>query len=88
MVQETHKPGMSVSLVARRNQLSRSMLSRWRKLAAGAPRDALHTDLAAGTASDGRSAKQQIEELLRLLGKKTMECELLKEALESARRKK
>jgi len=40
------------------------------------------------SASENRALKKRVRELERLLGKKTMEVEILKEAIEIAREKK
>src|ERR1700745_1043678 len=84
MVEETFEPGMTVSLVARRRGVAPNQLFTWRRLVA---KDSF---IAAGSgeevvpASDYRALQSQIRELHRLLGKKTLEVEILKEALEHA----
>ena len=88
LVQETYEPGMTVSLVARRHQVSPSLLFRWRKLDAGGALSAMQADEVVVPASQVQALQQQIKELQRLLGKKTMENEILKEAVEYARGKK
>ena len=88
MVEETNEPGMTVSLVARRHQVSPSLLFRWRKLAASGALSAVQADEAVVPASEVQSLQHQVKELQRLLGKKTMENEILKEAVEVARQKK
>ena len=88
MVQETYEPGMTVSLVARRHAISPSLLFRWRKLASSGALSAMQADEAVVPASEVQALQQQVKELQRLLGKKTMENEILKEAVEVARTKK
>ena len=73
MVEETFVPGMTVSLVARRHGVAPNQLFTWRRLVAQG-----------GLASDYRALQNQVRELHRLLGKKTLETEILKEALEHA----
>lgn len=88
LVRQTYEPGMSVSLVARQNGVAASLLFNWRKL----DREGALTAVSAGEsvvpASELASARAQITQLQRMLGKKTMEAEILKEAVELAREKK
>jgi len=84
MVAETSEPGMSVSLVARRHGVAPSQLFAWRRLANQGALTATQADEEVVPASEYRSLQNQIRELQRLLGKKTLESEILKEALEVA----
>ncbi|HAH0055651.1 TPA: IS3 family transposase [Escherichia coli] len=88
IVQQSFEPGMKVSLVARQHGVAASQLFLWRKQY----QEGSLTAVAAGEqvvpASELAAAMKQIKELQRLLGKKTMENELLKEAVEYGRGKK
>jgi transposase len=88
LVRQTYEPGMSVSLVARQHGVGASQLFNWRKL----DREGALTAVGAGElvvpASELANARAQIAQLQRLLGKKTMENEILKEAVELARERK
>ncbi|EEW1575721.1 IS3 family transposase [Escherichia coli] len=88
IVQQSFEPGMTVSLVARQHGVAASQLFLWRKQY----QEGSLTAVAAGEqvvpASELAAAIKQIKELQRLLGKKTMENELLKEAVEYGRAKK
>jgi transposase len=75
MVEETFEPGMTVSLVARRHGVAPKQL--WWLTADGSGEEVV-------PASDYRALHNQVRELHRLLGKKTLEAEILKEALEHA----
>jgi transposase len=88
MVAETHEPGMTVSLVARRHGVAPNQLFTWRRLAAQGALTAAGAEEAVVPASDYRALQAQLREMQRLLGKKTMEAEILKEALEVAAQKK
>ena len=88
MVAETHEPGVTVSLVARRHGVAPNQLFTWRKLAAQGALTATGAEEAVVPASDYRALQGQLREMQRLLGKKTMEAEILKEALEVAAQKK
>ncbi len=85
IVQQSFEPGMTVSLVARQHGVAASQLFLWRKQY----QEGSLTAVAAGEqvvpASELAAAMKQIKELQRLLGKKTMENELLKEAVEYGR---
>ncbi|XSV38169.1 IS3-like element IS2 family transposase [Escherichia coli] len=88
IVQQSFEPGMTVSLVARQHGVAASQLFLWRKQY----QEGSLTAVAAGEqvvpASELAAAMKQIKELQRLLGKKTMENELLKEAVKYGRGKK
>ena len=82
IVAETQEPGVTVSLVARRHGIAPNQLFAWRRLAAQGALTATQSDGPVVPASEYRSLQSQVRELQRLLGKKTMEAEILKEALE------
>ncbi|HBC7364356.1 TPA: IS3 family transposase [Klebsiella oxytoca] len=88
IVQLSFEPGMTVSLVARQHGVAASQLFLWRKQY----QEGSLTAVAAGEqvvpASELAAAMKQIKELQRLPGKKTMENEFLKEAVEYGRGKK
>ena len=75
---------MTVSLVARRHGVAPNQLFRWRRLAAQGALIATRAQEEVVAASEYRALQSQVRELQRLLGKKTMEAEILKEALEVA----
>lgn len=84
IVQETYEPGVTVSLVARRHGISPNQLFTWRKLASQGALTAAGAEEEVVPASEYRGLQNQVRELQRLLGKKTLEAEILKEALELA----
>lgn len=88
LVKETYEPGMSVSLVARKHGISASQLFNWRKLEREGALVAVHSGESVVPASELAAARAQITQLQRMLGKKTMEAEILREAVELAREKK
>lgn len=81
IIQQTMKPGMNISLVARLHGIQPILLFRWKKQYLTTV-----TIVAAGEdvvpASELVAALKQVREIQRLLGKKTMEVEILKEAME------
>ena len=88
MVLETEQPGMSVSVVARKYEVQPNQLFRWRRLFHEGALTAVRADEELVPSSEVKELKRRIRELERMLGRKTMETEILKDALEIAREKK
>lgn len=88
VVAETMQPGMSISYVARRHGLSPSLVFRWRQLMSEGGKEAVRVDDDVVGANEVRRLEERVRELERMLGRKTMEVEILKEALDLARAKK
>lgn len=88
IVQETYAPGMSVSLVARRHGIAPNQLFTWRRLYASGALSAVGAGEEVVAASEYRALQHQVRELQRLLGKKTLENEILREALDLVQPKK
>jgi transposase len=88
VVAETMQPGMSISYVARRHGLSPSLVFRWRQLMSEGGKEAVRVDDDVVAASEVRRLEERVRDLERMLGRKTLEVEILKEALELARTKK
>jgi len=84
IIQETYEPDATVSIVARRHGIQPNQLFAWRKLASQGALTATAAEEEVVPASEYRALQNQVKELQRLLGKKTMEGEILKEALEVA----
>jgi transposase len=85
---EAEKPGNSVSLIARTYGVSVSAMFEWRKNMSKGAIAGLSTDEDLVPASQVRELKTKLRELERLLGRKTVEVEILKEAVELGREKK
>ena len=88
IVAESFEPGETVSSVARRNRVAPNLLFRWRKLMSEGGAIAVSSDESVVGNSEVKHLKRQVQELERLLGRKTMETEILKEALDKASQKK
>ena len=88
IVAETYEPGVTVSLVARRHGVAPNQVFSWRRLAAQGALTAAGSEEEVVPASDYRALQSQLREMQRLLGKKTMENEILREALAMAQEKK
>ena len=82
IIQQTMEPGMNVSHVTRLHGIQPSLLFKWKKQY----QEGSLTPVAAGEevvpASELTAALKQVRELQRLLGRKTMEVEIMKEAVE------
>ena len=79
---------LSVSEVARRNGVAPNLLFRWRRLMSEGGVAAVGSDEEVVGASEVRRLEERVRELERLLGKKTMEVEILRDALDKANSKK
>jgi len=88
MVEEAMQPGMSVSYVARQHGVAPSLLFAWKRRMLEGGFQAVAADEDVVGSSKVRDLEKRVHELERLLGRKTLENELLKEALELARPKK
>jgi len=84
IVEETYLPGHSVSLVARRHGIAGNQLFAWRRLMSQGALTAAGAGEKVVPASQYRALESQVRELQRLLGKKTMESEVLREAVTRA----
>jgi len=87
LVRRSYEPGMSVSLVARQEGVAASLLFQWRKLERKGALTAVSAGEAVVPASELAAAGAEIAKLHRVLGKKTLENKILKEAVEYAAEK-
>jgi len=85
---EAAQPGMSISYVARRHGISPSLLFGWRRRMTEGGKEAVRADDAVVASSEVRALEKRVRELERVLGKKTLENEILREALKIAQEKK
>ncbi|OQB76036.1 MAG: IS2 repressor TnpA [Deltaproteobacteria bacterium ADurb.Bin135] len=88
IVQEAEQPGNSISSVARKYDIHPNQLFRWRRLIELGALVAAGSEEAVVPLSEVKELKARVRELERILGKKTMEVEILKDAIEIAREKK
>ena len=84
IVEETYLPGSSVSEVARRYGVNGNQVFGWRRLLAQGALTAAGAGEEVVAASEYRALETQVRELQRLLGMKTMEILILKEAVSRA----
>ena len=88
IIGETYEPGESVSAVARRHGVAANLVFRWRRLMNEGGSIAVHSDETVVGNSEVRKLEGRFRDLERLLGRKTMEVEILKDALDKAESKK
>jgi len=88
MVRRAMDPGMSVSLVAREVGIASSQLFTWKRLYLEGGLSAVGANETVVAASELKEAMQRIKQLERALGRKTLENDILREAVEIAHEKK
>ncbi|WP_350262762.1 IS3 family transposase (plasmid) [Pantoea sp. BJ2] len=88
IIQQTMEPGMTVSHVARLHGINANQIFKWRRQYEDGSLTAVASGEEVVPASELAAANKQIRELQRLLVKKTMEAEILKEAVGFVRAKK
>ena len=88
IIEESFDPGETVSSVARRHGVAPNLLFRWRRLLNEGGATAVGSDEPVIGSSEVRKLEDRIRDLERLLGRKTMENEILREALSKAQAKK
>ena len=88
IVEETEQPGMSISAVARKYGMHPNQLFKWRRLMHEGALSAVDAGEAVVPISEAKELRSRIRELERLLGRKTMEVEIIKDAIRIAREKK
>jgi transposase len=88
LLEEATRPGNSISGTARRYGLQPSLLFHWKRQVEAGAQTALESGEAVVPESEARMLRAKVRELERLLGKKTMEVEILREAVEISRSKK
>ena len=88
IVEETLEDGASLSVVARRNGVAPNLLYRWRRLMLEGGSVAVSEDDDVTSNRVVRQLEERIRALERHLGRKTLEAEILREALDKSRVKK
>jgi len=88
MVRKSMEAGMSVSLVSREVGISSSQLFTWKRLYLEGGLSAVGSNEAVVAASELKEALNRIKQLERALGRKTLENDILREAVDLAREKK
>ena len=85
---EAAAPGMTISYVARRHGISPSLIFGWRRRMTEGGKEAVRADDEVVASAEVRALQKRIRELERVLGRKTLENEILREAIKVAQEKK
>lgn len=88
IIEESFQPGETVSSVARRRGVAPNLLYRWRRLMTEGGAAAVGSDEPVVGSSEVRRLEERVRELERMLGRKTMEVEIFREALAKSESKK
>ena len=88
MIEESYEPGKTVSYVSRVHGISASQLFGWRKKYEEGGLTGVSSEERVVPESELKKAQDRIKRLERLLGQKTEEVEVLKEAVKIGREKK
>ena len=84
---EASAPGMTISYVARRHGISPSLIFGWRRRMTEGGKEAVRADDEVVASAEIRALQKRIRELERVLGRKTLENEILREAIKVAQEK-
>ena len=87
-MEEALTSGDSVSAVVRRHGVAPNLVYRWRRLMTEGGAIAVRADDGVTGNGEVRRLEERVRELERQLGRKTLEVEILKEAVAKARAKK
>jgi len=88
IVEETYQPGVSVSYIARKHGIPPNQVFYWRRHMESGALAGLDFEEELFPKSKVRDLVNRVRELERILGKKTMENEILREAVKLGREKK
>ena len=88
IIEQSFEPGETVSSAARRHGVAPNLLYRWRRLLSEGGAAAVDSDEPVVGNSEVKKLEDRVRELERMLGRKTMEVEILREALSKADSKK
>ncbi len=88
IIEETYQAGSSVSQVARKYGIIPSQLFYWRRMMESGAMKGISSEEELVPKSQIKDLERRVRELERILGKKTLENEILKEAVRIGREKK
>lgn len=88
IVQASYEPGVLVAEVARKYNVGHSSLVKWRKHVTEGSLMSITNDQPAVSASEVKKLKKQLKRQEALLGKQSVQIDILREAIEIAREKK
>ena len=85
---EAEQPGMSMSYVARKHGIAATQIFKWKKLKEAGALTAVGSEEEVLPVSHVRQLQERLRRLENILGRKTEEVEILKEAVRIGREKK
>ena len=88
VLEEAAVPGMTISYVARRHGISPSLIFGWRRRMSEGGKEAVRADDEVVAKAEVLALQKRVRELERVLGRKTLENEILREAVKVAHEKK
>ena len=88
IIEESLRPENSISVIARKYDIHPAQLYTWRKLMKEGQIEAVRAEEKVVPLSEVKSLQKKVAELERILGRKTLENEILKEAVRIGREKK
>jgi len=88
IVQETYEPGQTVSSVARKHGIAPNQLFYWRRRMEDGALTAVGSEERVVPESQVRELEAKVRRIERILGQKTVDIEILKEAIKIGREKK
>lgn len=88
IVQETYQQGVTVSYIARKHGIPPNQLFYWRKMMEVGALTSIKSEEAVVPLSEVNELKKRIRQLERALGQKTLDNEILREAVKIGREKK
>jgi len=88
IVKASYAPDVTVAEIARRYNVGLSSLVKWRKYALEGSLMSVKDNTPPASAAEVKKLKKEVQQLQKLLGKKSLQIEILQEAVELAREKK
>ncbi len=88
ILSEAEQPGMSMSYVARKHGIAATQIFKWKKLKEAGALTAVDSEEEVLPVSQVKQLHERIRRLENILGRKTEEVEILKEAVRIGREKK
>ena len=88
IVKASYAPDVTVAEIARKYNVGLSTLIKWRKYILKGSLTRVKDNTPPASASEVKKLKKEVQQLQKLLGKKSLQIEILREAVELAREKK
>lgn len=86
-MQEASRPGITISYLTRQHGISTSLLFQWRRRLVEGGKETSRVDADVMRSSEIKALERRIRQLERVVGEKTLENELLREAVKVAHEK-